>query len=709
MTTVSAQLQNAFQAQQQGKLDEAASLYEQILEAQPENADAIHLLGILHGQRGESERELELLEQAVSLNGEHPAYRLSLGKALKRAHKAEAALEHFEKAAELMPNAAPLHTERGFTLHELGRDEEAVAAFQESIKHDKDYVRAYCGLGNLYRDQQKFIKAEEMYRAALSREESLLDAHLGIGLVHRDQEHWKKAEEAFRKAIDIKLDWVPALNALGAVLLKQNRAVDAGQFLQRAVSKAPDDPVVRCNLGQAMIALNRLDDACEHFKKAIAVDPTSVAARTGLARAYRGQDRIQDAIAMLREAVAIDPSSELAQYMLAESLERQHETEEAQAAITKALESNPDFPLAIVMQARLERRAGKSGQARARLDSLQDRSLEPQIQAAVDNELGYVLDAMGEYDEAFKHFYKAQKLDSQQEAFRQVPKEAYPEMLEIARSRVTPESVRTWDDPEPDDVSTPIFVTGFSRSGTTLIEQMLNAHPSLRSNDERPVLSNVISKLTDLTGSYREYPDVLEDLSLEDVKTLRGAYRDRIGEAIGALQEGERFVEKQPLNWINFAMARRLFPDAPVIMMIRDPRDVVLSCFMQDFLPNFLTAHLQNIESAADIYAHAMDLWEYYKETLGQRVLEVKYEELVKDPEPILRKAFELIGVEWDDEVLRYAERARERMISTPSFEAVTRPLYTSSIGRWKNYEKHLAPILPTLDRFVKLYGYADD
>jgi len=150
----------------------------------------------------------------------------------------------------------------------------------------------------------------------------------------------------------------------------------------------------------------------------------------------------------------------------------------------------------------------------------------------------------------------------------------------------------------------------------------------------------------------------------------------------------------------------RLLPEAKVIVALRDPRDVVVSCFFQ-FLPlNPNSVCFLTLERTAQRYANDMAVWRHLRDLIASPWIELKYEDAVTNLEKEARRALEFLGLPWEDNVLEYRARLKEKVVGSPTYEAVSQPLYTRAIGRWRNYEEFLQPVLPLLEPSVKYFGY---
>jgi hypothetical protein len=247
-----------------------------------------------------------------------------------------------------------------------------------------------------------------------------------------------------------------------------------------------------------------------------------------------------------------------------------------------------------------------------------------------------------------------------------------------------------------------VFLIGFPRSGTTLLDQILDAHPALHTMEEKPAIDIVKQAVERLTGGY---PDALASLTAEDTVKLRRVYFAEVARFMGGVPQGI-LVDKMPLNTIEVGLIHRLFPRARILLALRHPCDVVLSGFMQAFKPNAAMVHFGDLADTARFYASVMGLWRRYAEVLPLEVLTTRYEDLVTDFEAETRRILAFLELPWDDSVLTYAERAKSRAIATPSYHQVVQPIYARSVGRWRNYREQMADVLPLLRPFVDVFGY---
>jgi hypothetical protein len=241
------------------------------------------------------------------------------------------------------------------------------------------------------------------------------------------------------------------------------------------------------------------------------------------------------------------------------------------------------------------------------------------------------------------------------------------------------------------------FVMGFPRSGTTLLQQRLQAHPGVATLDELPLVDAAVgdaapgANLAEATERATE-PNVAQ--------AIREGWWRRVNTRLPP-RDGV-VIDKLPLNLLRVELLANAFPASPMIVVLRDPRDAVLSACLQDFELNAATAQCATLERCADLYARAFGRWLQVREHLPQ-ALEVRYEALVNDPETTLRAVLTHLGLPWDPAVLAPVPA---RTVNTPSYRDVQAPIYARSVGRWRAFEAQLAPVLPTLAPFVEAFGY---
>jgi hypothetical protein len=251
------------------------------------------------------------------------------------------------------------------------------------------------------------------------------------------------------------------------------------------------------------------------------------------------------------------------------------------------------------------------------------------------------------------------------------------------------------------------LLTSFPRSGTTLLEQVLDSHPDLVSSDERELFARDIFPAMWMSPAQRE-PSlaILNALSEQRLRTLRERYLRSMSAALNQPIGNRIHLDKNPSFTLLVPSLLRLFPEMQLLIALRDPRDVILSCFMQYLPLNTNSVCYLSLERTVNRYSIDMGVWLKLRDKLPGKWLEVRYEDAVKNLEQEARRSVDFLGLTWDPQVLAYRDRLKDKAVSSPTYEAVSKPLYTSSIERWKHYERHFTPLLDQLQPFVKAFGY---
>ena len=294
-------------------------------------------------------------------------------------------------------------------------------------------------------------------------------------------------------------------------------------------------------------------------------------------------------------------------------------------------------------------------------------------------------------------------------------REAYLRWTGELAEGLTAERTRRWADELPADAGpAPALLVGFPRSGTTMTERALGAHPRIRSIEERFTLETVKTMLPKLVGDEamrtRPLAEVIDALTPAQVARLRAFYWEQARGILGPIADDEVVLDKMPLRIAELPFINRIFPDARVIVALRDPRDVCLSCFRQrfDFVNNTPMSFFLDLADTARLYAHVMSLWVERRDAYSFPWMQVRYEDTVTDFEARTRRIVEFLGLPWDDAILSFHTSTGRQASTTPSYHAIRQKVNTRAVGRWTRYEPQLAPILPVLRPFIEAFGYAE-
>ena len=494
-----------------------------------------------------------------------------------------------------------------------------------------------------------------------------------IGLAFAKQGRVEDAIDAFRRAESAAPNHPPILNTLGALLKEQGDYGGAEPYLMRATRLAPDLAPAHCNLAELFNLKGESGKARTAYDAALKADPRN--------------------------------AESWGSYAL--FLEERHDIENARVSAERALSLNPRQASAHMALAEIDARAGDHSAAAARIAELLAVSAQSLVnRAKMNGILARSLEKLGRYGEAFASSKAAN--DDMRARFRA--------RMEGAASPRSPESVRRmiafferpkiggWTSFENPDGPAPVFFLGFPRSGTTLLDQILSSCVGVQVLEEKATLADAGTDFIMSDGGLERLPR----LSIDEVNYYRARYWERVESEVGALPAGSIFIDKLPLHTVMLGLIWRIFPDAKIIFSIRDPRDVVLSCFQQTFGMNVAMYQFLELQTAAAYYDMVMRLAETCREKFPYHLHEVRYEKIVSDFRGEIEPVLEFLGLPWSENAERFAETARNRHISTPSAKQVIQGIYSTSSGRWRNYATELAPVLPILAPWVRRLGYAE-
>jgi len=518
---------------------------------------------------------------------------------------------------------------------------------------------------------------------------------------------WAEAEAACGEVLKGDRNQPDALHILGNIRARSGDTEAAQPLFERARKAAPGNIFVLNSLGGAYAANGRLAEAKEALEAALAIDGNFPWALQNLGGILMELGERAAARRCLERALMADPRHVDSVAALADLAEKENRLEDARLLVRQALGLAPGFLPARVVEARLALRAGEAAAAESVLrDVLAQPKLKPKLESTARNFLGQALEAEGRHAEAFASFAAANEIDLKLQAPRFANRDFPGSPASIARLieflRATDPA--SWTRPPADGHPTPVFLVGFPRSGTTLLQQVLASHPDLSTLEEQDNLRDAHNELLLAPGALERWTE----LPPATLSKWRADYWQRVTRKSGEPAAGRTYVDKLPLNLAVMPVIHLLFPAAKFVFALRDPRDVIVSCFRSHFTVNAAMFQFLTLDGAARYYDAVMAVAELARERLPLPVHVVRYEDVVGNFRNEVTRVLGFLGLPWADDVLRYAETARGRTIMTPSATQVIKPIYRSAIGQWRNYARELAPILPVLEPWVKKFGYED-
>jgi tetratricopeptide (TPR) repeat protein len=505
-------------------------------------------------------------------------------------------------------------------------------------------------------------------------------------------------------ALDPNNFW--ATNEITLLLLNKGNTNEALRHARNAVRIAPDSAQSHYLMGMVQTEAHRPAVGEYHYHRALELSGTrDPVVLSNLALCLKNQGKMQAARALYAEALAIEPTHLNTLLGSARLEEADRELHAATHLLERAHSAAPANPSVQLLRATVLGRMGDVSAALAILDTLAESNAN--LGASEFLEKGRLLDRMGRYPEAFAAF------DAGKQRLREVSKQTYLDtqaqqhaarlrsFFVAKRLRTLPQATRRGD------VAQPLFVLGFPRSGTTLLEQTLSSHPRIVAGDELPLITEITQLIPRMLESPLPYPEALSELWMgdhrEDLDTLRDYYLRKVAQ-LGIVGAGAAwFTDKMPLNETNLGLIHLLFPQSPLLHVIRHPLDVVLSVYSNLLTHGYFCAYA--LDTVARHYVLISDLVEHYLRELAPHYLRLRYEDMIDDQEASIRRVLSFIGEEFDPDCLAFHDN--RRYARTASYAQVTERLYDRSRYRYRHYLPQLQPVIPILQPVIERLGYA--
>ena len=395
---------------------------------------------------------------------------------------------------------------------------------------------------------------------------------------------------------------------------------------------------------------------------------------------------------------------------LASLYERAHRLEEAEALIERTVQAGFEFPLVSLVRGRIQRRLKRPDKAEDTFRNLIARLPEDSDWACQAwGELALMKDSAGDFEGAIEAIDRCKRAQKSREAPFWKASEKVPDQLRAMTAAITRDDFRRWRDAASSLAPMrQTLLTGFPRSGTTLLEQVLDAHPDLVSSEERDFIGRELMYTVMVGRGKMPLLDILNELRMDEIERLRRRYVQAIEYLLGQPIGQRMHVDKNPAYNLTIPLVLRVFPETRLIIALRDPRDVVLSCYLRYLPLNAVSVRFLDVQRTAERYALDMTGWLKFRDLIETPWCEIRYEDTVANLETQARRALDTLGLAWDNQVLGYRQRLLEsKQVTSPTYEAVAQPIYTRAIGRWKHYERLLEPALKTLEPFVREFGYS--
>lgn len=533
-------------------------------------------------------------------------------------------------------------------------------------------------------------RAESVYQELLSEDADNPETLNAYGILHLQGGRAEAALECFEKAARLAPAVGKYQNSIGSAQIAQKHTDVAIEHFARAVELEPESADFRANLATARVSSGDLVGAERDFEQALTLAPDHYQALQNLGDLLSKQNRLGDALPHLQRA-ATHPDHQIESVLhLASIYERLNRLADASETMSQVGETS--HPWARILRARLLRRQGDAAGALALMragDGAGRDTWGDEIAGSWYHELALCAELAGETEGVLENCLTAKAHWRRAGGGRDGAN--YLDRVRRIRQRASKATDGPANTAADEDMPPLVFFAGFPRSGTTLLELMLDAHPDIATTAE----AELLSPLLDEDGRAK-------------AENPQRRYLSALHEQVGVAEPAMTIVDKLPLNLVFCRAIEALFPNARLLVALRDPRDVVLSCLMQRFRRNAAMRNFDTLDSTVALYEEVMGLWLEARASIAIPWLEYRYEDLVGDEDATVDRVLEFIGIDRHPAMDDYREKAASREVITPRYRDVAEPVYDRAVERWRAYESHLQPVLDRLARFVEAFGYKD-
>ena len=689
MTTAAA-IEMAGQLYGRGQYPQAARVCQQIIAARPQNADAHNILGVTLAAMGKKDEGIESIKRALAMNADAASYHANLGEVLRQAGRLDEAEEALEEAIRLEPDNAQALNNLGITRYEARKFGQAVEMYRRALKINPKMAEAHNNLGNALRMTGDLPGAIQAYQDALVHREVYPEAYNNLGTLLQQDGNFEDAERALRKAIHQNPRYIGAYNNLALLLQAQKKDLDALRVLADSLKISPNEHQTLLITAKLQLKRGNYVAAETAVRAVLATEPDSAEALTTLGQLLHETDRYDEALQVLERAVEANPEAPEALNFYGVTLKSVGRLDDAREQILKALALNSNIYGAYANLNDLVDFSSEQGdELFKQMEAIFEKAKNPEGDRFLPLHFAYAkaLDDRGEHERALAHYITGGRMKREQLDYDEADTHGFFDNI----IKTFPAEV--FQDRKFEGLSDerPVFIVGMPRSGSTLAEQILSSHPDIYGAGEVKYLSRALGQIRDRFPSLPKYPELATKITPAQLEIVAKSYQEQLTAGAG---DAKRVTDKLLTNYFFLGLINLLFPNAKVINTRRDPVDTCLSGFTKLFKDDM--PHSYDLAELGRYYGKYRELMEHWDKVLPEGFMTVvQYEDVVADTEKEARRLIDFLGLPWNDKCVDFHKS--DRPVKTASVAQVRKPIYKTSVERWKKYGPGLQPLVDAI------------
>lgn len=542
---------------------------------------------------------------------------------------------------------------------------------------------------NMYLQQGDNLNAIQLSKSLCQAEPDNEKGWLYLAMAYYQSNELVNALEYCRKALNIAPDSVDANFNYAVILYATGQYLETIKYCKSILKSQPSHAATLGLVGIAFSLVGQLEEAEKYLNKSVRVKPLDANNYCHLGQVQLVSGKAQDAVnSYLKARQSLGDRADIITG-LADAYERQGKYDKAYNLIEPLFNADKNDVNIAICFSKICKYHNRFDDAIIRLKELcNQEKLKQDDLRSIHFMLGKLYDYTEDFENAFKHYELGNKLKN-----AEFSSSDNTRTINVLIQTFTTDFINSLPKNKKGNKKDvrPVFIVGMPRSGTSLVEQILASHPEVSPYGELPDILNIVNQLIEQSNSSMPYPVSLSKISGEQLNQLSNAYLKTISSS------GDKKIrlatDKTPMNYYHLGLIEALFPRARVINCVRNPADICLSCYFQDFYSHQPFSY--NLKHLAEVYKNYEKLMQHWKRTLSIPVYDMDYEKLVNDPDNEIHSLIDFVGLKWNDRCMDFHKS--KRIVATASYDQVRKPMYTSSVNRWENYKEYIGDLLEVL------------